>query len=163
MQTFQALNVHLTTVREGFMGNIAELSRSISSTARPMSSVSAFHAYSHSANPATINVHTPTLALTSGKSDLYSWREIFQLYVDTEVFESHSERARGERSVEEAEERWNLFMQRMSDKGFNEGQALRLKESRDALRTFLQLNAYILDLKKVSLLRYVFQIAHVKS
>ena len=150
METFHALNTHLAAVRADFLQNVTSLSRTISDTARPMSSVSSFHAYSNSSNPAVVNVHTPpTLALTSSKSDLYSWRQIFQLYVDTEVFESRSERTRGERSIEDAEERLNVFVQRMTERGFMSGHALKLKESRQALETFLQLNSFILDLKKV--------------
>ncbi|KAJ3559944.1 hypothetical protein NM688_g25 [Phlebia brevispora] len=149
LETFEALNNHLAAVRNEFVVNVTDLSRTISDTARPMSSLSSFHAYSHSTNPAAVSVHTPSaLSLSSTKSDLYSWREIFQLYVDTEVFESHSERTRGERSIEDAEERLKLFIQRMTEKGFITGHTLKLKESRDALQTFLRLNTFILDLKR---------------
>lgn len=158
METFHALNTHLVAVRADFMTNVTTLSRTISDTARPMSSVTSFHAYSNSTNPAMISVQTPpSLVLSSSKSDLYSWREIFQLYIDTEVFESRSERTRGERSIEDAEERLEVFVDRMAERGFMSGHALKLRESRQALESFLQLNAFILDLKKVRLLCCLFR------
>ncbi len=150
VQAHRSLSTHLGTVHEEFMMNLVDLSRSISSSARPMSSTSTFHPYSHSSNPASVSVHTSSIVpLMASKSDLYSWREIFQLYVDTEVFENQSERSRGERSLEDAEGRLELFKRRIADRGFVDGRALKLKESRQALKTFLQLNAFVLDLKKV--------------
>ncbi|PSR81314.1 hypothetical protein PHLCEN_2v6393 [Hermanssonia centrifuga] len=149
VQALRTLSTHLGTVHEEFMTNLVDLSRSISSSARPMSSTSTFHPYSHSSNPASVSVHTSSIVpLMASKTDLYSWREIFQLYVDTEVFENQSERSRGERSLEDAEGRLELFKRRIADRGFVDGRALKLKESRQALKTFLQLNAFVLDLKK---------------
>ena len=152
MHTSQSLSVHLADVQKGFMSNLEELAKNVSASARPMSSVAPgdFEAYSRAANPASVSVRTPSTALVGrARSDLYSWREIFQLYVDMEVFESHSERTRGERSIEEAEERLMLFEERLGEGGFQVGQKLRVKESKEALQKFLQLNMFILDLKKV--------------
>jgi hypothetical protein len=83
-------------------------------------------------------------------SDLYLWREIFQLYVEAEVFESVSEADRGERPVEEIERRAKLFVERVTQRGLGDGRQLKLKESRVVLETFLELNIFILGLKKVS-------------
>ncbi len=51
------------------------------------------------------------------KSDLYAWREIFQLYVESEVFESMSERDRGERDLAETERRLSNFAERVTNRG----------------------------------------------
>jgi len=83
------------------------------------------------------------------KSDLYSWREIFQLYMEAEVFESMRERDRGERSVEECERRLGLFVDRVTRRGQEQGQWMKSKQGRYALSRFLQMNALILDIKKV--------------
>lgn len=152
MEALQTLGTQLGAVSDEFMANLSTLSRSISSTAKPMSSTSSsFQPHSNASNPANVSVTTTSSIVQIGhqKSDLYSWREIFQLYVDTEVFESHSEKTRGERSIEDAEERLELFKQRLAERGMSEGKALKLKQSRDALQTFLALNSFILDLKRV--------------
>ncbi len=70
------------------------------------------------------------------------------MYVDLEVFESHGERERGERSVEDVEERLEMFKKRLIERGYMDGTAMRLKESRDAVEKFVKLNVFILDLKK---------------
>lgn len=81
-------------------------------------------------------------------SDLYSWREIFQLYIETEVFESVHELDRGERSLEESENRLKLFAERVTSRGLGDERKLKSKASRDALETFLALNVFILNIKK---------------
>ena len=150
MQALQSLSTQLGAVSDEFLENLTTLSREIAATARPMSSTSStFHPYSNTSNPATVHVHSNSLIHRNTKSDLYSWREIFQLYVDTEVFESHSETTRGERSIEDAEERLELFKSRLGERGFTGGHGLKLKQSKQALQTFLELNAFVLDLKKV--------------
>jgi len=88
-----------------------------------------------------------TLTIFS-QSDLYSWREIFQLYVETQVFEGIHESDRGERSVEESEKRLKLFGERVTQR-FQDRSQFRIKTSRNALDAFLQLNAFILNVKRV--------------
>jgi hypothetical protein len=82
---------------------------------------------------------------SGGKSDLYTWREVFQLYVEAEVFEGIGEVNRGERSVEEAEKRLQAFERRIKEKKGS----LRLSGSTEALDLFMTLNLFILDVKKV--------------
>ena len=60
------------------------------------------------------------------------------------------EKDRGERDIVEAEERLALFAERVTGMGLSDERKLKLKESRDALETFLQLNVLIVNLKKVS-------------
>lgn len=65
------------------------------------------------------------------------------------MFESVSEASRGERSVDESEHRLKLFAERVTKRGLGDGRKLKLKQSRAALETFLELNVFILNIKKV--------------
>jgi len=69
--------------------------------------------------------------------------------MEAEVFESMRERDRGERSVEECERRLGLFVDRVTRRGQEQGQWIKSKQGRYALSRFLQMNALILDIKKV--------------
>lgn len=90
------------------------------------------------------------------KSDLYAWREIFTLWIETQIFESSAERNRGERSVEEAEARLKAFAAEVVKRGLGDRRTLRRKESREAWEEFLRLNMLLLDLKR-------FQLANVNA
>jgi hypothetical protein len=79
---------------------------------------------------------------------LFTWREIFQLYLEAEVFESVSERDRGERTIEDSENRLTLFAERVAARGLGDRRKLKLLKSRQALESFLQLNVFILSVKK---------------
>jgi hypothetical protein len=85
------------------------------------------------------------------KTDLYSWREIFQLYIEAEIFTSIHERDHGERSIEDSEKRLTLFAERVTDRGLGDERQLRMEKSRQALKSFLELNLLILNVKKVRL------------
>ncbi|KDQ52928.1 hypothetical protein JAAARDRAFT_39876 [Jaapia argillacea MUCL 33604] len=149
--TLQSLSTHLERIHSDFLHTLDDLSRTISHSARPTSSTGNFHAYSTlSSDPGTIRLSSlPLNPLSShNKSDLYTWREFFQFYVESEIFESYSERCRGERTAEEAESRLILFSERLKARGFTDKQKWKLKESRQALDSFLQLNSFILNLKK---------------
>jgi hypothetical protein len=128
------------------MTSLQELSRNVSLSARPVSSTSTFHPHSSSSGPASVNISSSSFA-AGAKSDLYSWRELFQLYVEAEVFESVSEINRGERTVEDSESRLQAFLVRVAKRGLTK--KLKLKQSRTALETFLELNIFILNIKKV--------------
>lgn len=73
------------------------------------------------------------------------------MYIDAEVFESQSEESRGERAIEDAEERLAKFMQQLSERGFSDGSRLKLQRSKQGMRKFLELNASVLNLFKVRL------------
>ncbi|KAI0045929.1 hypothetical protein FA95DRAFT_1520893 [Auriscalpium vulgare] len=146
---------HLQKVHTEFLSTLTSLSQSISHAARPLSATSSFKPHSISSDAGSIR--TPLfLSTMSAKSDLYAWREIFQLYVEAEVFENLSERHRGERTPEDSEERLRAFAERVTGRGLGDRRTLKLKESRAALETFLQLNVLLLDLKK-------FQIANAEA
>lgn len=146
---FQLLNTaltslaeHLNTVHGTFTSTLQCLAHAISSTARPTSSSAprSFSTYSMAAS----NAATLRPSSRSRNTDLYSWREIFQMYVEAEIFESVGERTRGERSVEETETRMKRFEGRMQEKR----RMLTLAGSKDALDVFMRMNVFILDLKK---------------
>lgn len=145
--TLQSLSAHLLIVRSDFVTTLHTLSRDISLSARPVSSSSSFRPHSSSSDPASISIPSSNFAATA-KSDLYSWREIFQLYIEAEVFESVSEADRGERTVEDVETRLQVFAERVKKQELVS--KLRLRQSQRALETFLELNAFILNIKKVS-------------
>jgi hypothetical protein len=88
------------------------------------------------------------------QSDLYAWREIFQIYLEAEVFEAVGERTRGERTVEESEKRLQQFAERVTQNGLGDKRKFKLKQSIEALETFLSLNLFILNVKKVGILFY---------
>ncbi|TDL24707.1 hypothetical protein BD410DRAFT_785400 [Rickenella mellea] len=155
----ETLAAHLSAVREDFTQSLESLSFSISNSALPESAIRGrFHPYSADTDPS--DVHSPfspfssmsSTSIIPGRkaktSDLYAWREIFQLYVETEIFESMSERSRGERNIEDSEKRLALFIERLRGRGLKESPSLKTKESREALETFFQLNMLILNLKK---------------
>ncbi|KAJ1305396.1 hypothetical protein OPQ81_000411 [Rhizoctonia solani] len=91
------------------------------------------------------------------KSDLYAWREIFQLWVECQIYQggaTERERANGQggiRDVAEAEKRLGMFASEVVKRGLGDRRTLKSTKSRDALQTFLNLNVHILDLKKFEL------------
>ncbi|KAF9218599.1 hypothetical protein BS17DRAFT_762140 [Gyrodon lividus] len=139
--TLSLLSEHFNDLYDNFNSTLTALAGAISARARPASSSApgSFAAYSLTAsNAATIRPGS------GGKSDLYTWREVFQFYVEAEVFEGVGELNRGERSVEDAEKRLQLFERRIQEKTG----CLRLAGSKEALHLFLTLNVFILDIKK---------------
>ena len=148
----ETLASHLLVVRANFVEDLRTLAASLSHTAIPQhSSSSHFHPSSRLSEISPVSpFSTSFIPGGKSKSDLYAWREIFQLYVDSEVFEGMREKDRGERDIVEAEERLALFAERVTGMGLSDERKLKLKESRDALETFLQLNVLIVNLKKVS-------------
>ncbi|KAF7377807.1 hypothetical protein MSAN_00204100 [Mycena sanguinolenta] len=129
VKTLRGLSEHLIAIHAQFVETLAELTKTVSDAARPISSTS--HGFkAHSAlksDGGGVRVNSLTR-----KSDLYSWREIFQLYVETEIFESVNERHPGERTIEEAETRLKQFAERVTA----------------PLESFLELNLFILNVKK---------------
>ncbi|KAF9244265.1 SPX domain-containing protein [Melanogaster broomeanus] len=133
--TLFTLSEHFHNIHENFNSTLAGLANAIASTARPASSSAprSFSVYSLAAsNAATLRPSS------GGKSDLYTWREVFQLYIDAEVFESVGE------SNREAEKQLRLFEGRIEEKKAS----LKLAGSKEALEVFLRLNLFILDVKK---------------
>jgi hypothetical protein len=147
-RALQTISTQLLAVHKDFVSSLEGLARDISLSARPASSISTFRPHSRVTSDPT-SIHLPSRSINSNKTDLYTWREVFQLYVESEVFENVAETHRGPRPVEEAEERLALFAERVTQRGLGIQRKFHLKESRDALETFLQLNMFILNVKKV--------------
>ena len=134
------------------MINLENLSRSISDSALPMSQAGpSYRPISVEDHPGTITVPSTRPVFRpklDDRSDLYLWRLLLGLYIDSEVFDSMAERNRGERSLEDAEIRMTAFSERVEKSGFLRGKS---KKTYDEVDAFLGLNRTILDLKKVSL------------
>ncbi|KAL0958879.1 hypothetical protein HGRIS_014194 [Hohenbuehelia grisea] len=142
----QALATHLLAVQNDFMATLKSLAVTIASTSHPMSATSSsFRPHSSLSNPAASLSQS---IFAHSKNDLYAWREIFQLYMDAEVFESAREASRGEVSAEDSETRLRLFIDQMKERGLSDGRKLKMQESRVALKTFVELNLLILSVKK---------------
>jgi hypothetical protein len=147
--TLESLSTRLRLLHSGFIDTLTSLSRSISDCGRPVSWTSAgFHPYS-SSDAKNIAVHVPYQGLTTHKSDLDTWREIFQVYMELEIFENTHEGNCRTIAVEEADKRLKMFVKQLESRGVASGQKLKLKQSRRALQIFLGLNIYILDVRKV--------------
>ncbi|WWC93231.1 hypothetical protein V866_000064 [Kwoniella sp. B9012] len=84
----------------------------------------------------------------TSKKDLYIWREIFTLWIESEIFESSAERTRGERSLEDAENRLKDFANKVIKRGLGDKRSIKGKKSRNAWEEFLKLNVWLLDLKR---------------
>ncbi|OCH85318.1 hypothetical protein OBBRIDRAFT_763082 [Obba rivulosa] len=150
IRALESLTTRLETMRADFEADLDRLARGVTLTARPMSTSSSFHPSSPlTTNPGTVSAGgSLSHALVAGsKSDLYVWREVFQLYVEAEIHESHAELTRGERALDDSEQRFQAFSQRIAER-MRDGHAFKLKQSREAFRTFLRLNAFVLDLRK---------------
>lgn len=92
----------------------------------------------------------------ASKKDLYAWREIFSLWIEHEIFESSAERTRGERTVEEAQSRLQVFANEVVKRGLGDRRTIKGKKARGAWEEFLRLNVLLLDLKK-------FQMANINA
>ncbi|CDO73928.1 hypothetical protein BN946_scf185016.g85 [Trametes cinnabarina] len=147
-EALNSLAAYLVTKRAEFETTLRTLSHDITAVARPSSSTSAFHPYSpFSSDPANISVSSHALAISS-RSDLDTWRQIFQLYMEADIFQGHQERFRGEREVEDAEARLQAFTNELNGRISTGALKLRVKQSRVALQTFMELNNFIMDLRK---------------
>ncbi|KAJ7122308.1 SPX domain-containing protein [Mycena epipterygia] len=143
----QMLANHLIAVHHQFVATLTELTRAVSDSARPVSSTStAFKAHS----VLQTDAGRVRVRASSSKSDLSSWREIFQLYVEAEIFESVNEQNPGERTIEECETRLRQFAERVAARDLDTNK-LKLPRSRKAFTSFLELNFFILNVKKFSL------------
>ncbi|KAI0666362.1 SPX domain-containing protein [Trametes maxima] len=147
-EALNSLSAYLVTKRSEFETTLRSLSYDISSASRPSSSTSGFHPHSrYSSDPANVSVTSHSLSLAP-RSDLDTWRQIFQLYMEADIFQGHQERFRGERDVEDAEKRLHAFSCELNDRVSKGTLKLRMKQSQLALKTFLDLNNFILDLRK---------------
>ncbi|KAF7370129.1 hypothetical protein MSAN_00643100 [Mycena sanguinolenta] len=149
--TLRGLSEHLVAIHVQFVETLTELAKTVSAAARPVSSTSQGFKANSALRSDTGGVRVNALTKKASPylySDLYSWREIFQIYVETEIFESVNELHPGERTIEEAETRLKQFAERVTARGLGDGRQLKLAQSRKALQSFLELNVFILNVKK---------------
>ena len=144
------LSGRLTTVCSEFTASLADLSKSISDSALPISQTNAsYRPFSVDDDPGSISIPSTKSVFRrklDARSDLYLWRSLLGLYVDAEVFDSVAERNRGERSLEDTETRMAQFLERAEKSGVLRGKS---KKAHLEVQAFLKLNTIILDLKKV--------------
>ncbi|WVQ74158.1 hypothetical protein IAR50_003750 [Cryptococcus sp. DSM 104548] len=95
-------------------------------------------------------------SLRTSKKDLYAWREIFSLWIESQIFESTAERDRGERTIEQADSRLRMFAAEVVRRGLGDRRTMKGKKVREAWEEFLRLNMLLLDLKR-------FQTANIKA
>ncbi|CAI2174535.1 830_t:CDS:10 [Funneliformis geosporum] len=70
------------------------------------------------------------------KSDIYIWREVFQFYLQAEIFFGNTESDRNERSYENAQDQFNWFTRKFL-----------LNSSREAFHEFLRINNDLIAMK----------------
>ncbi|KAF5366316.1 hypothetical protein D9758_005713 [Tetrapyrgos nigripes] len=142
----QGLSEHFSVLHTEFTDTLEDLAKTISDSTQPLSySSKSFHPHS------VVSSHPGEAKSTGGaiKSDLYAWREIFQLYIESEVFQSLHEAHPGPTSTEESERRLQLFTERITERDLGGRRKLRMTKSRKALETFLGINMFILNIKKL--------------
>ncbi|KAF9652502.1 hypothetical protein BDM02DRAFT_3089024 [Thelephora ganbajun] len=146
-----SLSTRLIAVRSEFMAELEGLSKSISDSALPISQINAsYRPFSVKDDPGAIDIPSTKSAFRpklDARSDLYLWRQLLGLYIDSEVFDGVAERNRGERSLEDAEFRMVEFLGRVEKSGILRGKS---KKAHLEVETFLRLNNIILDLKKLN-------------
>lgn len=81
------------------------------------------------------------------KKELDIWREIFRLYIESEVFMSDHESDAGARTAEKAEEQLALFQKQLRDINTNPPKP-KTKEAHIALERFMNINTTLLRLLK---------------
>ncbi|KAG0169633.1 hypothetical protein DFQ30_003471 [Apophysomyces sp. BC1015] len=84
------------------------------------------------------------------KSDMYTWRKIFSLYMDAQVFQGQLESDRTMRSVQKAKERMEWFLEQMER--LNLASKLKSQASKGAFKHFLSLNTELITIKHYQVL-----------
>ncbi|KAJ3716221.1 hypothetical protein C8R42DRAFT_725411 [Lentinula raphanica] len=139
------LSDRMSALYMDFTDTLETVSRNISDSARLIfSRKHAFHLHSLLSDPGSVSISPKT-----NESNLYSWREIFRLYVESEVFESSNEAYPGELSIKESEKPSKLFAEHVILRGLGNKRKLKLKQSHEALESFLSLNMFVLNVMKL--------------
>ncbi|CAK9781300.1 hypothetical protein CC85DRAFT_105615 [Cutaneotrichosporon oleaginosum] len=162
MAFFSVLTAALTSLsrfhaaqQAQFHADVEALCRSIGESITPGDGVTVLPTPLNSGGPGTVTKYEYK-STTPSQKDLYAWRDIFALWVESEIFESSSERDRGERSVDEAERRLHAFAAEVVRRGLGDRRTIRGKKTRKAWDDFLKLNVRLLDLKR-------FQLANINA
>lgn len=139
--------------QELFSASVRQLCALVSASIQPSGEVIDLPTPPNSMSDPTPYVYHST---HPSQKDLYAWRQIFSLWVEAEIFESNAERDRGERTVDEAQERLTSFANAVVKRGLGDRRTLRGKKTRKAWDEFLRLNVLLLDLKR-------FQTANIEA
>lgn len=139
-----------------FHADVEALCRSISGSITPGDGVTVLPTPLNSDYSSTTVTKYEYQSATPSQKDLYAWRDIFALWIESQIFESSSERDRGERSVDEAERRLHAFAAEVVRRGLGDRRTIRGRKTRKAWDEFLSLNVRLLDLKR-------FQMANIDA
>lgn len=143
--------------QQQFQAAVKALCRSVSNSIQPGDGPVVIPAPLHSSpTDGAVTRFEYSSSTSVSQKDLYAWREIFSLWVESEIFESNAERDRGERTVNEAERRLKVFANEVVKRGLGDRRSLRGKRTRKAWEEFLRLNVLLLDLKR-------FQMANINA
>jgi hypothetical protein len=147
----QGISDHLLAIHSDFTLTLAHVTECISQSVQPVSSsrLSQPRLVSTWLPTHLIAALSPTRCIAAQNSDLYAWREIFQCYLESQVFEAAYETEHQHRAVQDAEQKLRTFSARLTRTGLRGGRKFKRKDSSSALRTFLWLNAFILNIRKV--------------
>ena len=158
-----SLSAFYTAQQADFRQSVDHLCTSISSSIQPNGSVEVLPTpLNNEGPPATILSSADSHALKplrsgkASKKDLYAWREIFSMWIEAQIFESTAERTRGERTVDQAEERLHKFAEAVVKRGLGDRRTMKGKKVKAAWDDFLRLNMLLLDLKR-------FQMANIDA
>ncbi|GMG27739.1 unnamed protein product [Ambrosiozyma monospora] len=91
------------------------------------------------------------------RSDMYAWREIFQLYIDTQIFFSTQEHSAGERNIQQSREKFLIFMSRVES-----SKALRRFKHKESVKLFAEFKQLNEQLLKVSTFQIMNSMAVAK-
>ncbi len=95
------------------------------------------------------------------KTDLYKWREIFEMYTESKIFFSTDEQDSGSRNPNIAHMQLQVFSDRLKQSGVVS--RLKMKDSRTALDKFIQLNLTLLKNMKFQELNRIATVKILKS
>ncbi|ORX55743.1 hypothetical protein DM01DRAFT_258652 [Hesseltinella vesiculosa] len=85
------------------------------------------------------------VASPNEKSDMYTWRQIFSLYMDAQIFEGRIETDRSIHSIQKAKQQMAWFTSRLMQE--NLVKKLKNKVSQNALKQFMALNTELITIK----------------
>ncbi|KAF2760730.1 RING-14 protein [Pseudovirgaria hyperparasitica] len=94
----------------------------------------------HDLSKAVSKVARPSRKIA--KSDINQWRQIFQLYLESQIFFATHEQDHGAHSYAQASKNYQLFVKQVKDAGL--ASQFRKKESVQALERFFAINSEIL-------------------
>lgn len=87
------------------------------------------------------------------KTDLFIWREIFQLYIETEIFFSTFEKSAGERNIQQSRKKYDEFLIKMNELKLSS--KFKHNSSQIALNNFNDLNVNLLKISNFQILNNI--------